>query len=534
VIYRFTVGRMRCAVISDGQMSPPWEPPLAAFFTPAAGVPEGELHAALAAEGRPKATVSCGYNCVLAETGDGYAVIDTGLGPRFLGYGPPIEPLVGRLGDGLASAGAPAAELAAVVFTHLHQDHCRGATWSGALAFPRATGFAHAAEVAFWSGAQVPCDVAGEHLGSAREAIRLFGSRLRQFEHDTEILPGVRTVDAAGHTPGHSAVLLDSGGERLLCTGDLFYDQLQLSHPGWCTPWDHDRVRAVRARRRLLDRAADERLLVHAYHMPFPGLGTIARRGSAYKWQPLQNAGSPGTLGRQLHRARDPLRATGPAEATCSLQQLLSQQRRGDILPGVISSEATRLGEEAACRLARSGQYEIAPGLTDAEFTRVERDFGFEFADDHRAFLAAGLPLNRPPEEGQTWCKPWPDWRDGDPGYLRDQLGWPVEGALFDVETNALWRPSWGRRPAGMSQALSMAQRHLAQVPTMVPVYAHRYLPAGRGTYGHPVLSIYQTDIIIYGTDLAEYIRHEFTDPDRSISTDWSPPPMVPFWSEFL
>src|SRR5690348_4641150 len=132
-------------------MTPPWEPPLAAFFTPATGVPEHELHAALAAEGRQKTTVSCGYNCVLVQTSDGHAVIDTGLGARFLGYGPPIEPLVGRLGDGLASAGAPAAELAAVVFTHLHQDHCRGATWSGELTFPSATGFAHRAEVAFWA-----------------------------------------------------------------------------------------------------------------------------------------------------------------------------------------------------------------------------------------------------------------------------------------------------------------------------------------------------------------------------------------------
>jgi glyoxylase-like metal-dependent hydrolase (beta-lactamase superfamily II) len=288
VIYRFAVGRLSCAVISDGQMTPPWEPPLAAFFTPAAGVPDHELHAALAAEGRHKTTVSCGYNCVLVQTSNGHAVIDTGLGARFLGYGPRIEPLVGRLGDGLASAGVPAAELAAVVFTHLHQDHCRGATWSGELTFSRATGFAHAAEVAFWSGAEATGGPAGEHLASAREAIRLFGDRLRPFGHDAEILPGVRTVDAAGHTPGHSAVLLQSGGERLLCVGDLFYDQLQLSHPGWSTPWDHDTARAVRTRGRLLDRAADEHLLVHAYHMPFPGLGTITRHGHAYRWQPLR------------------------------------------------------------------------------------------------------------------------------------------------------------------------------------------------------------------------------------------------------
>jgi glyoxylase-like metal-dependent hydrolase (beta-lactamase superfamily II) len=288
VIYRFAVGRLRCTVISDGQMTPPWEPPLAAFFTPAAGVPDHELRAALAAEGRLTSTVSCGYNCVLVETGDGHAVIDTGLGARFLGYGPVIEPLVGKLGDRLASVGVPAAHLAAVVFTHLHQDHCRGATWSGQLTFPGATGFAHAAEVAFWSGTQAAGGPADEHRAAARDAIRLFGDRLRAFEDDAEILPGVRIIDAAGHTPGHSAVLLESLGERLLCVGDLFYDPLQLSHPQWCTPWDHDTVQAVRTRRRLLNRAAREHLLTQAYHLPFPGLGTITRHGEAYRWEPLR------------------------------------------------------------------------------------------------------------------------------------------------------------------------------------------------------------------------------------------------------
>lgn len=206
----------------------------------------------------------------------------------------------------------------------------------------------------------------------------------------------------------------------------------------------------------------------------------------------------------------------------------------GAIIPGVASSQGARLGEEAARRLARTGQYPIGPGLTAAEFARVERGYGFEFADDHRAFLAAGLPLNRPPEEGQTWPRPWPDWRDGNPDDLREQLGWPVEGALFDVEHNALWHPSWGQRPDEISQALSTARQHLTRAPAMIPVYAHRYLPAGRGTCGHPVLSIYQTDIIIYGTDLADYISHEFTGPGRPISPDWTPPPMVPFWNEFL
>jgi hypothetical protein len=44
---------------------------------------------------------------------------------------------------------------------------------------------------------------------------------------------------------------------------------------------------------------------------------------------------------------------------------------------------------------------------------------------------------------------------------------------------------------------------------------------------------MYQTDIIVYGTDLADYIDREFTDPDRPVP-DWIPPPMVPFWSDFI
>ncbi|GLY14450.1 hypothetical protein LWF15_27575 [Kineosporia rhizophila] len=51
------------------------------------------------------------------------------------------------------------------------------------------------------------------------------------------------------------------------------------------------------------------------------------------------------------------------------------------------------IGEAAAKRLVQSGAAEIQDGLTDAEFARIERHFGFKFADDHRSFLAAGLPV---------------------------------------------------------------------------------------------------------------------------------------------
>ncbi|GAA1611131.1 MBL fold metallo-hydrolase [Kribbella karoonensis] len=273
MFFRFAVGALECVVVSDGQPEPPWEPARADFFPDAPPDPE-------------RSTLTCGYNCLFVSTPDGMAVVDTGLGASFLGYGEYIEPLVGQLDAGMNASGLSRSELAAVVFTHLHQDHSRGAIWSGELTFPAATAFAHVSEIAFWSGS-VELPSAQPHLEAARETIRLYGSKLKPFEYDAELLPGVRALEAAGHTPGHSAILLQSRGERLLCVGDTFYDPVQLADPSVSTPWDLDVPASVASRRALLERAADERLLVHAYHLPFPGLGHVQRQGNGFSWQSL-------------------------------------------------------------------------------------------------------------------------------------------------------------------------------------------------------------------------------------------------------
>ncbi|MEU0582439.1 hypothetical protein [Streptomyces sp. NPDC006132] len=200
----------------------------------------------------------------------------------------------------------------------------------------------------------------------------------------------------------------------------------------------------------------------------------------------------------------------------------------------MISNEGLRLGAEAARRLAETGLYAFEPGLTEAEFARIEHEHGFEFADDHRAFLAAGLPVNVPPEDGETWSKPWPEWRGGDADSLRRQLDWPVEGVLLGVEHNGFWYEGWGERPADGTAALDTARRHLAEAPVLVPVYAHRYLPAGRGSFGHPVLSMWQTDIIYYGLDLLDYVRHEFDEARGEVDENGTPKATVPFWRDLL
>lgn len=176
---------------------------------------------------------------------------------------------------------------------------------------------------------------------------------------------------------------------------------------------------------------------------------------------------------------------------------------------------------EAARDLQKMLRADIGPGLSERELNAIEARFGFTFSADHRVFLAAGLPHG---------SRSWPDWRHGDPEDLASRLSQPAEGVLFDVERNGFWHPAWSPRPAETADALQLARSELAAVPQLVPLYSHRYLPGTAGEWGHPVLSVHQTDIIFYGNDLADYIRNEFTGRASKLPAHAT----VGFWSYFV
>ncbi|MFG2333989.1 hypothetical protein ACGFMM_30830 [Streptomyces sp. NPDC048604] len=187
----------------------------------------------------------------------------------------------------------------------------------------------------------------------------------------------------------------------------------------------------------------------------------------------------------------------------------------------MITSSSPRLTLQVARTLQNMLHTEIGPGLTERELDAVEARFGFRFAADHRVFLSAGLPHG---------SSQWPDWRHGDPEDLAEQLAWPVEGALFDVEHNGFWHPAWPSKPTETSEALRVARSELATVPQLVPVYGHRYLPGTAGESGHPVLSVWQTDIILYSNDLIDYVHDEFAGHPSSRLAHAT----VDFWSYFV
>jgi hypothetical protein len=170
----------------------------------------------------------------------------------------------------------------------------------------------------------------------------------------------------------------------------------------------------------------------------------------------------------------------------------------------------------------RSRGITFDPGLTDAEVAAVESRFGFRFPPDLRAFLQTALPRGRS----------FPDWRAGDDGILRDWLDLPRQGMVFDIEHNEFWLEEWGPRPATLAEAKGIVELLVATAPRLIPVYQHRMMPDAPHLPGNPVFSVHQTDIIVYGTDLRDYLAHEFLMSEDE-QWDWTVPTgtrPIAFW----
>jgi glyoxylase-like metal-dependent hydrolase (beta-lactamase superfamily II) len=96
-------------------------------------------------------------------------------------------------------------------------------------------------------------------------------------------------VPSNGHTPGHTSYLLSSGDEKLLLWGDIVHvHAVQLPHPEVTIAVDVDPKAAVASRTRLFAKAARERWLVAAAHLPFPGIGHLRKEEKGYSWVPVE------------------------------------------------------------------------------------------------------------------------------------------------------------------------------------------------------------------------------------------------------
>ncbi len=214
-------------------------------------------------------------------------LVETGSGNYF-------GDVAGHLLPNLKTAGVDPATIETILLTHMHPDHSAGLTdlTTGKPNYPNAEVVAHENEPRHWfDDAAMAKGTEREKkfmFQQAREQMAPYKNRARYFSKGGEVYPGITAIPAHGHTPGHTAYLIESNGERLLIWGDTVHiPEVQVPRPEVAMVVDTDTAGAIASRRRMFDMAASERLLVTGMHLHFPGFGHIARNAQgSYQFVP--------------------------------------------------------------------------------------------------------------------------------------------------------------------------------------------------------------------------------------------------------
>lgn len=276
---RIDLGAVQLTTLSDGS----GQRVLDAGFVRNAALPD--VQASLKEMGLPTDRLDVSYNVLLADVAGQRVLFDSGNG-EFGGAGS------GKLLDTMAKAGVAPESVTAVIISHFHGDHINGLrNKAGNLVFPNAKIYVPAPEWAWWMDearyAATP-EAARGGLNTARRVFApLAGSAIR-FEPGAEVVPGVRSIAAFGHTPGHTAFMIEGGTRKLLYWADVTNVDLFVRNPDWAVMFDMNADEARATRHRIADMAIAENALVAGYHLSAPGVGTLARRGAGYDFKPLK------------------------------------------------------------------------------------------------------------------------------------------------------------------------------------------------------------------------------------------------------
>jgi glyoxylase-like metal-dependent hydrolase (beta-lactamase superfamily II) len=284
--YRYKVGSIEVTAITDGARSSP--------------IPEGyirnankeQINEALGALYLEKDKLTTPFTATVINTGPKLVVIDTGLGPAMYEQS---KGAVGQLHTNLQAAGIDRNNVDVVIISHFHPDHINGLlNVDNKPAFPNAEIMVPAAEWAYWSNddnmSKAPAGGALEgNFKNIRRVFGALGNKVTQYQPDKELAPGIASYPTYGHTLGHTSHIVSSGSAKVLVQADVTAGAAMLfvRNPGWHNMFDMEASMAEQTRRKLYDMAATEKLMIQAYHLPFPALVHVEKNGNGYREIPV-------------------------------------------------------------------------------------------------------------------------------------------------------------------------------------------------------------------------------------------------------
>lgn len=275
--YRMTLGAFEVTALNDGTVSLPVDKLLT-------GAKPATIEALLA-RSYLKAPVETSVNGYLINTGSKLVLIDTGAAGLF-------GPTLGKLVANLKASGYQPEQVDEVYITHMHPDHVGGLMAGDKPVFPNAIVRADTREGGFW--------LSKENLDKAPEGAKGFfqgamaslnayvaAGKLKPFDGETELVPGIKAIPARGHTPGHTLYAVESQGSKLVVWGDLMHvAAVQFAMPSVTIQFDTDSAAAAPQRQKNYADAAKQGYYVAVTHVAFPGIGQLRADGKGYAWVP--------------------------------------------------------------------------------------------------------------------------------------------------------------------------------------------------------------------------------------------------------
>jgi glyoxylase-like metal-dependent hydrolase (beta-lactamase superfamily II) len=279
--YRLKIGSAEVTALSDGTIPLP----LSKLYT---NTSQQHAQSVLSDAFLPE-SVPTSVNAFLVNTGDRLVLIDAGTG-TYMG------PSLGKLAANIEASGYKVDDIDDVVLTHIHTDHSGGLVSNGKRSFPNATLRVNEREAKFWLSADNANGATGivkQQFAEADECVTPYvkAGKFETFADNAAPVLGLGSILYAGHTPVHSAITLESEGNKILFWGDITHgDILQFDEPGVAIEFDIDQKAAVAAREIAFKQAVEGRYLVGGAHIAFPGIGHVRKDSTNYDWLPINYA----------------------------------------------------------------------------------------------------------------------------------------------------------------------------------------------------------------------------------------------------